>query len=129
MESASQPSLNFTDTGSLVSETSVCTISRIFFLSFIKAEPAPVFTTLGTGQPQFTSIQVGLYFKRFGMHRLKGSLSGPKSCTTSLSSPRALSNSSFVFSLSLARPSAETISVTAISAPIHREISLIALSV
>lgn len=49
----------FTVTGTSDAIRAAATRSAAVFRSCISAEPAPVFTTLGTGQPMFRSITSG----------------------------------------------------------------------
>ena len=58
-ESSLQPRRIFTVTGTSDAIRAAATRSAAVFISFIRAEPAPVFTTLGTGQPMFRSITSG----------------------------------------------------------------------
>ena len=51
-----KPFRNFTVTGFLTAFTMAVSTASARFISFIRAEPSPLFTIFGTGQPMFTSI-------------------------------------------------------------------------
>ena len=77
--SASHPIRIFTVTGTLLSPTAARTHAAARSGVFISAEPAPVFTTFGTGHPMLRSIQSGSKRPSMATARAMNSGSLPKS--------------------------------------------------
>ena len=118
---ASQPLRNLTVTGRRVCAHTARMIAAARSGSFIRATPAPFFTTLRTGQPMFRSIRSTGRVSTRAAARPMASGSAPNSCRPKGRSASTVRISSKVFRWPKTRPWQLTISETHSAAPCSRQ--------